>query len=119
MLSLQAIRDIQLEAAEKAARDHATPFVYWPGDPVEPHRLPFIGDYVPRGWRLVRTYLVDATGIGRDDEPAMTIRAWGDEVDRVRDEYAGQGKTPGWAIYEAGEFQVVVGLYERDYQRGA
>lgn len=114
MMSLSMIREVQREAALRAAEDGERPFVYWPGDEPNPGDLPFLGDYVPRGWRLVRTYFVDGTGRGHEDEPAMTIEAWRREVEVVVAEYAGTGRTPGWAVYEAGQFQVYVGLYERD-----
>lgn len=115
MMSPETIREVQREAAERAAAENLTPFVFWPEDEPDTGMVPFIGDFVPRGWRLVRTYFVDATGWGREDEPAMTIPAWQAEVRRVSAEYAEKpGITPGWAIVEAGQFQVVVGLFERD-----
>lgn len=114
MLDTRTIRHMQQEAALRAARDGDKPFIFWPGDEVDPADLPFLGDYVPRGWRLVDTFFVDATGWGDEREPAMTIPRWRQEVEAVIAEYAGSRKVPGWAVYEAGEFQVVVGLYERD-----
>lgn len=111
MMSLSTIRQMQAEAAESAAAEGKTPFVTWPEDlariRVEGRfPFPFLGDYVPQGWTLQETYFVDATGMGLESEPALTV----DQFLRVLEEFVGQG----WAITEAGQFQVYVGRFTRD-----
>jgi hypothetical protein len=110
MMSLQTIRDIQAEAAERAAEEGLTPFVTWPEDLdriEQQHRFPFpfIGDYVPDGWTLEDEYFVDSSGFGGDGEAAMSAERFMD----VLAEHVGAG----WAIREAGQFQVMVGRYSK------
>jgi hypothetical protein len=117
MLSYQSIQSYAREAADRARAEGLTPL------PVEQAvavfgstgrfgGLPFLGDYVPEGW--VRTEIeplfVDATGHGRDDEPALTLQAFVKELRKyakARDHYA-------VGIVEAGECQVVIALYRPD-----
>lgn len=111
MMSLQTIRDVQAEAAERAAREGMKPFVTWPEDlgrirAKGTFPFPFLGDYVPQGWVLEDTYFVDGTGMGYESEPAMTIP----NFLRVLEEFVGNG----WAIREAGQFQVVIGRYTKE-----
>lgn len=110
MMSLSTIRDMQAEAAERAAEEGMVPFVTWPEDLAriraeQRFPFPFIGDYVPRGWTLEDTYFVDASGFGEPGEPAMTA----EQFMRVLEEFVGSG----WAITEAGQFQVYVGRYSK------
>ena len=107
MLSLEQIRDDQLQAAARAARAGKVPLVSWPEDNAIrlAENMPYLGDYLPAGWRLDETYFVDSSGWGREDEPALTI----DQFDVVVQEHVGAG----WAVTEAGQFQVVVGRFEK------
>ncbi len=66
--------------------------------------MPNIGDYRPRGWKLVEHRLVDKTGLGLEYEPALTVPGlmrW------VRS----MGPGNGYAIIEEGQFQVVLGRF--------
>jgi hypothetical protein len=65
--------------------------------------MPFLGDYVPEGWQMVDDYFVDSSGFGREGELALTLG----QFDQIVQEHVGSG----WAIVEAGEFQVVIGRY--------
>lgn len=114
MMSLQAIQAESASAARKAAREKKTPFMLWPQDvarmktEIADGRLPaipfpFIGSYVPKGWREVERYFVDASGFGREGEPALTVRQF---VEKLEPDY-------GYAITEAGQFQVYVGKFEK------
>ena len=73
--------------------------------------LPFLGDYLPDGWeRKELTFFVDATGRGHESEPALTIPAFIKKLEglaKSKDNYA-------VAIREAGQLQVVIGLYRPD-----
>ena len=125
MLSPQTIRDMQDYAAYEAAEFGRVPLAVWHDEDL-PH-LPFLGGYVPRGYRVAtwaemsdRTrnsghydaddepvhILVDGSGWGRSDEAALTLP---ELADYVRDN--GQCH---WAIVEAGQFQVVVAAYIQD-----
>jgi hypothetical protein len=69
--------------------------------------IPSLGDYRPRGWKLVKTLFVDSSGFGAPDEPALTI-----------DQFYSKVKAGfGYAVIEAGQFQVYVGVFERKVVR--
>ena len=125
MLSAQTIRDIQDYAAYVAAEEGSVPLAVW-HDGDLPH-LPFLGGYVPRGYRVATWaemsalprnsghydaddepahILVDSSGWGGRDEPALTLP---ELADYVRD----NGHCH-WAIVESGQFQVVVAAYIQD-----
>ncbi len=112
MMSSQTIRHLAQQQARRAAKAKAQPLVIEGEDMPDDVRLfeyvrhmPNIGDYRPRGWRLVEHRLVDKTGFGLESEPALTIPGllwW------VRSEGPGHG----YAIIEEGQFQVVVGRFQ-------
>jgi len=107
MMSLNQIHELSDEAARKAKRHGLRPMVLWP---TEADRLklggsmpfPFIGNYRPKGWKLVDTYFVDRTGLGSENEPALSRAAFRSKLK------AGMG----YAVIEAGQFQVYVGEFE-------
>lgn len=110
MLSPEYIRDQNMRAAADAAARDMKPFIVWeqdirkweenPGFP-----FPFFGDYVPDGWEMVDEYFVDASGLGHDDEPALSV---GRFLNTLRDNIG-----DGYAVTSAGEFQVYVGRYRK------
>ena len=72
--------------------------------------FPNIGSYRPNGWELVNYKTCDKTGMGHEDEPALTARglkAWIKDLQRSDTNWA-------MAIIEDGEFQVVIGLFKPD-----
>lgn len=110
MMSLRDIRNLSDKAAREAARQKKTPYVPFDADEVE--RLtslpfPFLGRYVPKGWELVEELFCDATGMGYESEPALTVRALKEKLK------AGLEHGYGYAILEAGQFQVYVGVFKR------
>jgi hypothetical protein len=104
MLGAAEIKRISQEAAARASKEHLVPYIIWKEDigmQETCKRLPFIGDYVPKGWRLIETHFVDSSGCGTEDEPAETIQHFVDNLVENR----------GYAVVEAGEFQVYVGEF--------
>lgn len=109
MMSAQQMNRLADDAAKRAKRNGLKP---------QRDNIPFLGDYVPKGYRridapnepremgCVEGYLfVDASGWGAPNEPALT-----------QDEflaYKEANPTLLFGITEAGQFQVVVGVYER------
>jgi len=98
------------EAARKAARLHKVPYIVWPQDlegwkagHINSLPFPFLGSYVPKGWKMVNEYFVDLSGFGAPGEPALTLKQF---IDKVRVDY-------GYAITEAGQFQVYIGELEK------
>lgn len=133
MMSPETIRAMSRRAARQSRERGDEPLL------VEDHdrgvlgehlrHMPFIGDRCPRGWRRVPAssidpalrfmcavpwhgaeagmYVqVDSSGFGSPDEPALTYSEFCQWVSRVPGER-------GYAIVEAGQFQVVVGVFER------
>lgn len=125
MLDTATINHMSDVAAYRAAEEGRYPLTIW--KPEDAHGLPFLGSYCPPGWRPARwvedkvekprrwvyatsapevAVEVDSSGFGSTREPALTFPELGD--------YIMANKSLGWAIIEAGEFQVVVGGFVRD-----
>jgi hypothetical protein len=106
MMSLAQIAENSRKAAKKAAREHRKPYLFEEEDRVKfpPFPFPNIGDYRPGGWKLVETYFVDSSGWGSPGEAALTIDAF---LQVLKPGF-------GYAIIEAGEFQVYIGEFRRE-----
>jgi hypothetical protein len=104
MMSLEAIKDESRRQARRAARLHKRPYIYEEDDKGKfpPFPFPNIGDYRPKGYRLVNQYFVDKTGWGTSSEPALTL----DQLLEVL------RPGMGYAIIEEGEFQLYIGEFE-------
>lgn len=62
-------------------------------------------------WRTVGdSYMVDASGFGADNEPALTIAKFTARLESLKK----SGDNYGLAIIEAGQFQVVIQEYLPD-----
>lgn len=115
MMSLETIRDLSREAARKAARAGKVPFTVEAEDIADlkskgasaaGKMFPFLGSYVPKGWKRTERealFFVDSSGFGDPGEPAMTISQFYEALE------AGKG----YAVIEAGQFQVYVGEFEK------
>ena len=132
MYSSQQIIAFADEAAYRAARDGMTPLVMWDAGSVERdlRHVPSLGGFMPAGWRLATWadlpakprnvwanydeepayFMVDASGFGAPDEPALTFPQ---AVDYVRDILTAEAEL-GFAIVETGQFQIVMGVYAKD-----
>ena len=106
MMSLAQIQYESAKTARRAAREGKRPYILWPED-LESIRqagrfpFPFIGSYVPRGWKLVETFFVDSSGFGAPGEPALTTETFAAKLEVGF----------GYAVVEAGQFQVYVGKF--------
>jgi len=103
MLDMASIRRMSQKAAVRAAREHRKPYILEQDDFIEPElvRFPFLGTYVPKGWVMVKTFFVDSSGFGDESEPSLTHDQFIKKLTVGR----------GYAIIEAGEFQVYVGEF--------
>ena len=63
---------------------------------------PNLGDFVPDGFELVGTHFVDNSGIGADNESALTFKQFLTKVKKGR----------FYAIAEVGQFQVFINEYK-------
>ena len=103
MMSLSSIRQMSREACRKAAKAGAFPYVPLHEDEIDafpPFPFPFLGDYRPKGWKLVDTLFVDSSGFGEDDETALSVP----QLKAKLRELQRSGKTYGYGIVEAGPF---------------
>lgn len=113
MMDLATIRAISDRAAREAARAEKRPYIVFNADEVKTWKVfpfPFLGSYVPKGWRLIEKLFVDKTGWGYESEPAMTHAA----LRKRLIENCDKKKTYGYALVEEGQFQVYVGVYVFD-----
>jgi hypothetical protein len=113
MMAIETIRSMSRQAALKAAKAKRQPFVVTAEDVADLQasnpralnniRFPFIGDYTPKGWEKVDEHFVDSSGFGGPTEPALTQQSF------YRRLQAGHG----YAITEAGQFQVYIGEFRK------
>jgi len=107
MMSLRTIREISSKYARKAKRLGTKPLVMTETiiaglkSGKGRRRIPFLGDYVPEGFHLIDTLFVDSSGWGTSHEAALTQEQFLASLKVGR----------GYAIVEAGEFQVYVGVF--------
>lgn len=108
MMSIETIYQLNAKAARKARAKCVKPLVmtqdivdaYKAGK--APGSIPMIGDYRPRGFKLVDTLFVDSSGFGSPSEPALTQSQF---FERLRVGLA-------YGVVSAGQFQVYVGEFE-------
>lgn len=109
MMDPRVIHENALKAARRAARLKRIPLVIEledipllsSGKPIR-GGFPFLGDYIPKGWkRTGNSFFVDSSGFGREGEPALTLNQF---LQKVK-------PSLGYAVVEAGQFQVYVAEY--------
>lgn len=112
MMSLSTIRDYADKATRKARREKLAPAVPKPADLAAlrrgergSFRIPFVGDYVAPGWKLETTHFIDMSGLGADNEPAMTLARF------LKHVAANPGR--GFGLLEHGQFQGHIGEFKR------
>jgi len=118
------IRRMSEEAARKSRENHEQPMTFHNKETDGIGLMPFLGDRVPRGWKVKdapvyrasafapkfrghRAIEVDNSGFGSTSEPALTAREFIDLIDFT-------GNT-GYGIVESGAFQVVIACFERGH----
>ena len=112
MMGLGQIREMQMEAAERAAQEGMVPFVYETDDvPSGQFPFPDLGDYEPPGWEMDDDpWMVDSSGFGSPGERAMTTDQLMREIEKAR----ALDPNVGFGIVEVGQFQLYVGVYHRE-----
>ncbi len=131
MYDLATIKEMQLQAAKKAAEEGNTPLYLWPDElNLEGiRRFPFIGNYLPNGWYRVEltpevdpnrrgiyggdnegygAYFIDSSGFSGTSEAALSAEEF---LERLTINYA-------YGIVEVGQFQVKVGLFSNHRNNG-
>lgn len=119
MLDYSQIKEMAQDAAEEAEERGLKPFSILDLNlqDVPPFPFPFLGDYVPEGWEILpdengqqQTLFCDSSGMGDDDEPALSVN----QLLCKLEQYKKSGDNIGFGIVESGEFQIVLGLYRPD-----
>ena len=125
MMSLETIHRMNDEQGDKASLKEKVPYVLFNEDDV--HNMPGgkdwkeggrrgfpfpnLGTYVPEGWEITEeSFFVDSSGMGADDEPALTIEQFNAELLELVNR---DGLTIGLAISEVGQFQLHVSVYRK------
>ena len=116
MMSLNAIEQLSREAAVEASARKLEPYVPWDAEEIakfgrdRQFPFPFLGDRIPEGWRRYKKrWFADSSGLGAEDEPAMTPFHLAAELSDFFDSHPGCG----FAVSEAGQFQCYVSAYRR------
>jgi hypothetical protein len=106
MDSLATIQQMSAKAARKAKASGKKPALFQKGmDALQFCRsIPNLGGYTPKGYMLFTTYMVDSSGMGSSDEPALTISQF---CDSLKDDVY-------YGIIETGQFQIVMGEFSLD-----
>jgi hypothetical protein len=113
MMDIAEIEAASRKAAVLAAAEKKQPYV--PFDEKEIQKgatvkhIPNLGDYRPKGWRLVDHWLCDNSGFGSENEPALTASQLQAAMQAKYNERA----TCGYGIIEVGPFQVVLGVFRK------
>ena len=103
MMSLEYIKAINREKTREARQEGLTPYIAKYDGDEGVRACPFLADYIPEGYEVVNTFFVDSSGFGQEGELALTL---GQFLAKVK-----EGK--GYAIKEAGQFQVYINEYEK------
>ena len=103
MKSLQQINEENDEKTIEAKEAGLTPLIakYDGDDSVA--KCPFLANYIPEGFKIVNTFFVDSSGMGAENESALTFRQF---LVKVK-------KGFGYGIKEAGQFQVYINEYKQ------
>ena len=106
MLDLDTIKKMNKETAIAAKRNKVNLKEYSGENATEYAKsIPNIGNLRPKGYTLTDTFIVDSSGCGASNEPAMTFSHF---IKVIKKGFC-------YAIIEAGQFQVYIGEFEPDW----
>lgn len=115
MMGIETIRQMNSERAMRAREEGLEPYVFdgvGEIDALTQFPFPHIGSHRPEGWSVrEKTLFADSSGFGAPDEPALTPAQLKDELRRLVEAH---GSDVGFAIIEAGQFQVHIGVFDRE-----
>ena len=145
MITLQQIQAEAHKAAVEAAREHRMPLTIWPMDLATKESMyyfcrgiPYLGGYIPKGYKQINVrdilpyhldcFFVDAIGVWENTyhEAALSIGEFRDmllellRIDNLKNpiglnERYDVSSTYSLGIWESGEFQVNIALYNRGH----
>ena len=116
MFTSETIVSLNAEAALAAAAKNLEPFIPWDIREIETlgikllHQIPNIGSLdVSDAWEEIDTVMVDSSGVGTEGERALTAKGCLEFIKQQVQESASRG----FAIVSQGQFQIVLGVFER------
>lgn len=105
MMSMIAIQEHTDRMANDAILHGTQPLLIESLDQIGPDmEIPSLGSYIPHGWECTDNLFVDSSGFSEIGEAALT-------QDQMFDTMRERGVGLGYAVMEAGQFQVYVGIY--------
>ena len=114
MMSLAEINRLSDEAAKEAAEKGLVPYVPFNRKELDNYPtfpFPNIGSHKPEGWIELedKRMFVDKTGMGDENEPALTIQQLLNRLYSLYDE----DSSLGFAITEEGPFQAYISVFKK------
>jgi hypothetical protein len=103
MMDLESIKRLNEIKGEQAKMKNLLPMtIIEKEDKRNLSKMSFIGNFRPKGFKLVNEYFVDNSGFGSANEPALTFEQF---EKKVKEGHA-------YAIVESGQFQVWIAEFE-------
>jgi len=116
MFTGDTLVSLNAEAALAAAAKNLVPFIPWDVSEIDAigidflRKIPNIGSLdVSDAWDLLEEVLVDSSGYGAPGEPALTLNGC---LEFIKEQVSKSSKR-GFALVGTGQFQVVLGVFEK------
>jgi hypothetical protein len=110
MMSLSEIARLSEEMTERSAAENKQPYVFFDESEIKPPwKFPLLGSYEPNGWKLEDKLFCDRTGMGSEDEPALTTKQLIEKLKAYQD----KEELYGFGIIEVGPFQLYIGVFRK------
>ena len=103
LMSLEYIKAVNNKKTRQAKKLGLLPYIAKSNGDIEVRKSPFLANYLPEGYKIVNTFFVDYSGFGQEGEGALTLKQF---LLVVKKGY-------GYAIAEAGQFQVYINEYKK------
>ena len=103
MMSLEMIKSENERAVKEARKAKRLPYIAVRDGDDRVVTCPRLGDYIPKGYWVSNEYFVDSSGLGGENEAALTFQQF---LGKVKKGY-------GYAIQDAGQFQVYIREYKK------
>lgn len=116
MYSSSALESLNAEAALAAAAKNLQPFIPWDISEIDAigidflRKIPNIGSLdVSDAWDLLDEVLVDSSGVGGPGEAALTVTGC---LEFIKEQVT-ESASRGFALVGTGQFQVILGVFEK------
>lgn len=103
MYSLEYINAINNNSTKEAKAESKEPLKATSDKDENIFKCPALGEYIPKGFKVVNRYWVDSSGFGSESEPALTATQF---ISKVRKGFY-------YAITGQGQFQIYISEYSR------